>query len=115
MGHNAVGLEEVGGVSQGARRNQDVQETRSQRSRATADLANTLMSRNFGPAARTQFAGKMSQAGAQNAGANRSSEFNANKVQGERTAVQGASESTQTQVTSANAAESTLGHLNKTL
>lgn len=111
----AVGLNEVGGVTLGVNRNADVQDTRSQRARATAELANTLQAANFGPASRTQTAGKLNQASAQGHGAARSSEYNVLKNQAERQTVQGHDESTQIQTTSASQAEASASHLMKPL
>lgn len=111
----AVGLNEVGGVTLGVNRNLDVQDTRSQRSRATADMANTLQAANFGPSMRTQVSGKLSAAGAQSAGANRSTEYDQLKNQAERSAVQGHDEATQIQTTAASQADATFGNLSRAL
>lgn len=111
----AVGLNEVGGVTLGVNRNLDVQDTRSQRSRATADLANTLQGANFGPSMRTQVSGKLNQASAQGRGAQRSAEYDQLKNQAERSAVQGHDESTQIQTTAASHAESSASALMKPL
>jgi hypothetical protein len=111
----AVGLNEVGGVTLGVNRNLDVQDARSQRSRATADLANQLQAVNYGPAMRTQVSGKLNQASAQNAGANRSAEYDQLKHQAERATVQGHDESTQIQSTSASQAEAAVPSLMRPL
>jgi hypothetical protein len=109
----AVGLNEVGGVTKGVNQNLDVQDTRSQRSRSMAELGNTLQAANFGPAMQTQVSGKLNQASAQNAGANRSAEYDQLKNQAERATVQGHDESTQIQTTAASQAESAVPSLSR--
>jgi hypothetical protein len=111
----AVGLDQVGGVTLGVNRNADAQDARVQHARRFQEMANTIQGANRGPEMRTQVSGKLNQAGAQGASANHSNDYNVKKHQAEKTAVQGANEATQTQATSASLAETTFGSLNRSL
>jgi hypothetical protein len=109
----AVGLDEVGGVTKGVNHNIDVQDGRVQNSRRFQEMANTIQGANAGPEMRTQVSGKLNQAGAQGVGASRSMDYNLNKHTAETTAVRGAEEATQTQAQSASLADTTLGSLSR--
>ncbi|MGH3480835.1 MAG: hypothetical protein ACRDPQ_01525 [Nocardioidaceae bacterium] len=111
----AVGLNEVGGVTKGANQTVDVQSGNAQHARNTQSTADMLAGRNFGPASRVQYASMLAQAGAGNVRARHSAEYAEKKAMGERQAVQGHEDSTQTYTTAANQADTTFGSLNRPL
>jgi len=111
----AVGLNEVGGVTKGANQTIDVQSGNAQHARNTQSTADMLAGKNFGPASRVQYSSLLSQAGAGNVRARHSSEYAEKKAMGEKQAVQGHDDATQTYSTAANQAETTFGSLNRPL
>lgn len=111
----AVGLNEVGGVTKGANQTIDVQSGNAQHARNTQSTADMLAGKNFGPASRVQYSSLLAQAGAGNTRARHSSEYAERKAMGERQAVQGHDDATQTYSTAANQAETTFGSLNRPL
>ena len=89
----AVGLNEVGGVTKGANQTIDVQSGNAQHARNTQSTADMLAGKNFG----------------------HSADYAEKKAMGERQAVQGHDDATQTYSTAANQAETTFGSLNRPL
>jgi hypothetical protein len=115
MSSQSVGLNEVGGVTKGANQIVDQRSIDVQSGRNINTMAETLRGANFGPAANAQYAGLSSQASANVVRAQHSAEYATKKVEGERQAVQGHEEATQSYSQSASQGESTFGSLNRSI
>jgi hypothetical protein len=113
MSNNAVGLEQVGGVTQAARGMVDNADSRVQAARALQSASDATAGRMVGPAGDLQRAAMSTHAGASGVAGVNGSAVAASFAHGERTVVQGVEDSAQQQRTSATDAETTFSALNK--
>lgn len=113
MENNAVGLEQVGGVTQAAKGMVDNADSRAQAARALRSASDATNGRMVGPAGDLQRSAMTTHAAAGGvAGLNGATVANS-FAQGERAVVQGVEDSSQQQRTSASDSETTFSALNK--
>ncbi len=113
MSNNAVGLEQVGGVSQAARGMVGNADTRVQAARTLQSVSEGTNGRMVGPAGDLMRAAMTTNSAASGTAGVRGSEVAVSFAHGERAVVQGTEESAQEQRTSTTDAESTFSVLNR--
>ncbi len=113
MPNNAVGLEQVGGVTKAAKGMVENADSRIQAARTLQAVADSTAGAMVGPAADLQRAAMFTRAGASGVAAKNGAEVAGNFALGERAVVQGVEDSASQQRTSATDAESTFSQLNR--
>ncbi len=113
MVSRAVGLNETGGVTQGAQGMVQNADSRVAAARALQSASEATSGGIIGPAGDTMRAAMFANSGATGVAGARSSEVAQSYALGERAVVQGTNESTQQQTLSASEGESTYSSLNR--
>lgn len=115
MPNNAVGLEQVGGVSQAARGMVENADGRVQAGRTLQSVSEGTSGRMVGPAGDLMRAAMSTNSGASGIAGVKGSEVAVSFARGEQAVVQGTEESAQEQRTSTTDAESTFSSLNRAI
>lgn len=113
MSNNAVGLEQVGGVTQAAKGMVENADGRVQAAKVLQSMSESTHRGMVGPAGDTMRNVMDTHSGASGMAAKNGAEVGANFATGEKTVVQGTVDSLQQQKTSATDAESTFSQLSR--
>ena len=113
MSNNAVGLEQVGGVTQTAKGMVDNADSRVQAARALKSASDATAGRMVGPAGDLQRAAMDTHSAASGVAGMNGATVASSFAHGERTVVQGVEDSSQEHRNSSTDAESTFSALNK--
>jgi hypothetical protein len=115
MSNNAVGLEQVGGVSQAAKGMVENSDSRVQAAKALQNVSEATNGRMVGPAGDMMRNAMNANSGATGVHAVRGAEVAQSFAQGEKAVVQGTADSLQQQKVSGQEGENTFQHLNKSI
>ncbi len=115
MSNNAVGLEQVGGVSQAAKGMVENADSRVQAAKALQNVSEATNGRMVGPAGDMMRNSMETNSGASGTAGVRGAEVAQSFAQGEKAVVQGTTDSLQQQKVSAQEGENTFQHLNRSI
>ena len=115
MSNNAVGLEQVGGVSQAAKGMVENSDGRVQAAKALQNVSEATNGRMVGPAGDMMRSAMDANATASGVAGVRGAEVATSFAQGEKAVVQGTVDSLQQQKVSSQEGENTFQHLNRSI